>query len=386
MADFPSAPDLLRIARDEVLLKNSQLTRDIVERAGSDANALTAASVAVGDAVVGQLIRVTAALSIDNAKGADLDRLLFDRFQLTRKDASPALGSVVLSASVAVVGSFLIPVGTVFQTTDNKQFASTAERTFLSGQTSSPSVPVASVLAGLGQQVRPASIRAIVSSIAGAPAGLTVTNALASSGADDAELDDDFRARGKLFYQTARRGTLLAIQAGALAVPGVRRATVFEEVDPDGSAARVVELVVADAFTEQLVLAAVLPVAYAAQSAELTAAVQAGLSDVRAAGIQVVVTTASVVLLGVTLGLRFRPSVDVEATSQAARAATVSYVNSLAPGASFVVADLVEVLRGVPGLQVLGGEVLAPTLDQSTLPASVYRTSLGLVTVTTQGA
>lgn len=384
MADFPSAPDLLRIARDEVLLKNTLLTRAIVERSGSDANALAAASVAVGDAVVGQLIRVAAALFIDTAKRADLDRVVFDRFQLLRKDASPARTEVVLTAPVVLVGSFAVPEGTLFRTGDGKQFASTAAHTFLSGQLSSPSIPVASVLAGSSQQVRAGSITTLSSLLTGAPAGLTVTNALASTGADDAEEDEDFRARAKLFYKTARRATLEAIEEGALAVPGVRKATAFEVIEPNGSAARLVELVVADAFTEQLIVADVLPTSYATQSAALTLLIAAGLRNVRAAGIQVAITVANVQLVGVTLGLRFRAGVDVEATSSAARAATVSYVNSLKPGAALVITDLETALSVVPGLQVLGGEVLAPTDDLAVQPSVVLRTSVGLVTITTQ--
>lgn len=380
--DFPSTPDLLRIARDEVLAKNSSLTKEIVDRAGSDANALMAASVAVADAVVGQLIRVTAATNIDNAKGKDLDRLLFDRFQLLRKDASPGLTTVELTLPTAALSSFLVPEGTQFLTSDGKLWTSSSQRTFPA--TAGPvSVPVRSALAGLSQQVRPGSITRVVSQLS-APAGLSVTNALASAGADDAESDEAFRARGKLFYRTARRGTLLAIESGALAVTGVRTARAFEVTDPSGSPARLVNLSVADAFTEQLVNALALPVSYATQSAALAERVRAGLSDVRAAGIGVVITVANVQLLGITLGLRFRASADVAATSAAARAVVTSFVNALAPGAPLIITELEEALGVVPGVILLGGEVLAPTLDVVPAVTTALRTSEGLITVTAE--
>lgn len=383
MADFPTAPDLLRIARDEVLGKNSSLTREIVDRAGSDANALMAASVAVADAVVGQLIRVTAANNIDNAKGKDLDRLLFDRFQMLRKDASPGITNGQLTLPTAAPASFAVPEGTQFLTSDGKLWVSTAQRTFPAGSAGPVNVPVQSALAGLAQQIRAGSLTRVVSTIVGAPAGLAVTNADASSGADDAELDESFRARGKLFYRTARKGTLAAIESGALAVQGVRTARVFEVTD-SGGPARLVELVVADAFTEQLVNATTLPTSYETQSQLLAARVAAGLSDVRAAGIGVVVTVGSVQLIGVTLGLRFRASVDVEATSAAARAAVVSFINALAPGETLVISDLEQALGVVPGIVLLGGEVLAPTLDVTPATTVALRTSDALVVVTAE--
>jgi uncharacterized phage protein gp47/JayE len=384
MADFPSTPDLLRIARDEVLLKNSALTREIVDRAGSDANALTAASVAVADAVVGQLIRVTTGLSVSNAKGADLDRLLFDRYQLVRKGDAPAVTNVQLSTPAPAASNFAIPVGTQFRTSDNKLFASTAQRTFLAGSSGPLNVPVASVLAGLSQQARAGTITSIVDTIPGAPAGLSVTNAEATSGAADAELDEAFRARGKLFYATAARGILSAIEAGALAVPGVETARAFEVIDPDGSPARLVNLVVADAFTQQLVNATSIPGTYETQSQALATLVRAGLSNVKAAGIGVTVLVANVELVGITLGLRFRASVDVDAVSAAARAAVVGFVNSLAPGVSLVIADLEAALAVVPGIILLGGEVLAPTLDVTPGTTTALRTSEALVVVTAE--
>jgi hypothetical protein len=384
MADFPSTPDLLRIARDEVLLKNSALTRDIVDRAGSDANALTAASVAVGDAVVGQLIRVSAALAVATAKGADLDRVLFDRYGLIRKDAAPALGNVELTLPSAAASNFAIPAGTQFRTSDNKVFASTAQRTFLAGSSGPLSVPVASVLAGLSQQARAGTITSIVDTISGAPAGLACTNAEATSGAADGELDEAFRARGKLFYSTSARGTIPAIEAGALAVAGVETARAFEVIDTNGFGGRLVDLVVADAFTQQLVNATSIPGSYETQSQALAVAVRAGLTNVKAAGIGVTVRVANVQLVGVTLGLRFRAGVDVDAASAAARSVVVSFINSLAPGVTLVIVDLEAALAVVPGIQVLGGEVLAPTLNLTPGTTTALRTSEGLVVVTAE--
>lgn len=381
MPDFPTAQDLFRIARDEVLVKNSALTRAIVERAGSDANALTAAGVAIGDAIVGQLIRVNADLFMATARKDALTRLIFDRYQLPRKEATPAVGEVTFSLPAPAASAFTIPADTQLRTQDGKLFLTTVERTFPAGAASLAGVVVVSSLAGLSQAARAGTITSLISSIAGAPAGLTVNNPLATAGSSDEEGDEAYRARGQLFYKTARRGTLAAIRAGALAVPGVRTASVFEALEADATPARLVEVVVADEFTEQLVDVTTTPPTYVAQAQALRADVLSALEDVRAAGIQVVVTIANVRLLGVTLGLRFRAGADVQAASSAAKAVIVAYTNALAPGATFVVADALVQLSTVPGLVVTGSEILAPTLDETALPHVVLRTTAALVTV-----
>jgi uncharacterized phage protein gp47/JayE len=126
------------------------------------------------------------------------------------------------------------------------------------------------------------------------------------------------------------------------------------------------------------------PGSYETQSQALADAVIAGLLDVRAAGIQVVVQVANVDLVGVTLGLRFREGVDVDTVSAAARAAVVSHVNSLNPGEPLVIADLEEALSVVPGIILLGGEVIAPTLDVTNGATTAFRTSDALVVVTAE--
>ena len=46
--DFPSFNDLFRVAESEVLSRNSRLTQPVIERQGTDSNALVAGSAAVG--------------------------------------------------------------------------------------------------------------------------------------------------------------------------------------------------------------------------------------------------------------------------------------------------------------------------------------------------
>jgi hypothetical protein len=379
VTDFPTSNDLFRIARDEVLGRNSSLTREVVEREGTDANALTAASVATADEVVGQLVEVQTGLFLDTAKRSKLDRLVFDRYQLTRKPAAPARGAVQFSTPAAVVVGFVIPAGTRLATTDGKTFVTTAAVTFPGGSSGPVAASVQSTRAGSSQQARKGTITTILDTIAGAPGNMTVTNPLATAGADDEESDADYALRARLFYTTSKRGTLPAIRLGALSTPGVRTADVFETVEPSGVSARLVEVVVADAFTEQLVDTTAVPVLYEAQSQVLAEDVRETLLEYRSAGIQVVVTVGVVNLLGVTLGLRFEAGADITAAVAGAKAAIVSYVNGLGPGESFSRAAAEDALRTVPGLVVLGGEVVSPPGDVVAGTLEVLRTATSLV-------
>lgn len=380
MADFPTYRDLQEVAKREVLAHSARITREAYEREGSDVGALGAAGAATGDAVVGQLIRFSAETSLDSAKGSALDRLVFDRYNgMLRKPSSSAVGYAdVSTASPAAVG-FAIPIGTKFTTSDGRQFEATDQRTFPAGSSGPVQVPIQSVLTGASQQAVIGAITSI--SLTTAPPDVSATNLLATAGAADEEKDEDLRKRAKLFYVTSQRGTLRAIERAALDVPGVRRASARDVIESDATPARIVELVISDAFTEQLVDSTVLPGNYQAQADLLALQVRSALLDTRAAGIQVVVRIGVVQLLGVALLLRYRQGANIPAANQGARARTVAYVNDLSPGDPYVVDDLLSTLETVPGLNVLGGEVLSPATDLVAAPLQVFRTSTAQVVI-----
>lgn len=392
MADLPSFNDLFRVARDETASRSSELTLAILNREGSDANAITAGSAAVGDECIGQLSTALANLYLDTCSGEKLDRLVADpRFGgLIRKSASPSVGYVTFSLSSAAVTSFLIPSGTTLSTTDGKTLTTTTDATFASGSTTLAQVPVQTTLAGLDQQCAVGTITNIVSAITGSPDGLTVTNPLATSLADDDELDDALRDRARLNYTTQARGTLKAIRAAALGVSGIRKATVFEVQDVNGYSGRLVELVISDAFTDSLVNVGT-SATYQAQASLVTQTIQDALDEVRACGISVNVTLATVAMTSVQLSLRYSANTDAATAAKSARQAVVATINGLSPGETLTVAAIENALAQVPGLVVLGTIVGSPSFGcdvvsptGNIIPASsfeVIRTMLSLVTV-----
>lgn len=379
--DAPTFQELERVGASEMMARNGALTLEVVNRDGSDANVLNGGGAAIADRVVGHNVAMAAELFLDSAQRTALDKLVFDRYGLRRKSAAAARTTAEFSTLTANPAVFSIPVDTPIGTNDGRVFVVTAAAVFPAGVTGPISVSVRSVLAGLSQQVGVGRLTSILSAISGAPSDLRVTNSLASAGADDEEDDPSLRERARRFFTTARRGTLAALEAAALAVPGVRRATATEAIDAFGRPAGVVELVVADTFTEQLVGTAPTPAAYVTQSQVLAAAVNAALYDVRAAGIYVRTRVAHVILLPVVLGLTFVAGADPDAAALAARSLVVSAINGLDPGEGFVVRDLVEVLKLLPELDPAGIVVLSPAGNVTVQTLSVLRTSLALVTV-----
>lgn len=384
MPDMPRFTDLFNIGRDEILSRNALLSKDVAEREGTDVNVLLAAMAAMADEVAGQLAYVAAGVYLDSAQKQQLDRYAFDRYGLVRRSAAGSVGAVTFSLPTPAAGAFTIPDSTQLQALDGNQFLTVGNNVFAAA-TSSLVVPVRSALAGSAQNEKAGQINSILGAVAGAPAGLSVTNTLATFGASDDEPDDDLRRRCRAFFVTARRGTKAAIEQGALSVPGCVRASAFEVLDAVGRPARLVLLAVADQYTEQFANYSVVPPAYETQSQQFAANVFAGLDEYRAMGIYVSVVVAQVILQGVLLSLTFQAGADVDYTATLAKAAVVNYVNALAPGEPFVPADLQQRLTAIPGLQITGDEVASPEGVVQPKPLQVIRTSLGAVACAVAG-
>jgi hypothetical protein len=379
MPDLPNFDDLFRIGRDEVLTRNAKISRDSVEREGMDANIMIAAGAAMGDEVVGQVASLAAAIFQDSAVGPDLDRLLFDRYGLIRRQASPSFGSVEFSTTVVSPTTFSIPTGTIVQTDSGLQFITVETGTFLVGTVGPVVVAVRSVLAGASTNAGIGLITSIISRITGSPTDLVVTNSLATAGADDAEKDPSFRDRGRRFFVTARRGTLDALEVAGLGVTGVSRASAFEVLDAYGRSNKYVQLIVTDGYTEAFADYSTVPPRYQVQSQFLTAQVSLAIQNYRAFGIFVQPYVAKVILQAVQLALAFTAGADVNTVALKARAAVVNYINDLKPGTTMSIATIQSRLQLIAGLSYTGREVMSPAGDVLPKPLQVIRTSLGIV-------
>lgn len=376
--DFPSFSTLFQTARAKALQSSKDLSLDVINREGTDANILIASACAAAEQVIGQLVSVTAGLYLDSANGEALDRLLFDRYGLTRKVAQQALGSVVFSLPTAATEAFTIPAATQLATPDGIGYETIEAELFPAGATSL-TVSIRSLLAGVSQQAKIGTITNLVGAVPGAPPGLTVTNTVATFGAADRESDADFRARGQAFFTTVQRGTLAALVQGALTVPGVVRASAYEQVDQNGAPANFVILVIADTYTDTLAQLSVVPPVYEQQSKVLAQQVFNALQDYRPAGIFVQVQVAQVIPQPIGLALSFKAGVDIDTVANNARAAVVNVINNLNPGDTLQPSALQTALNGVAGLYITGAEVQSPAGPVIANPLQVFRSSLALV-------
>lgn len=385
--DFPKASELFRTYRDTIVAKSTRVTMNAVDRDGSDVNLVGAGGAAMGEEIVASVADVEEGFWLDSTRGVKLDRLVWDRFQITRNPAASSFVYVHFSCTAANPLAFAIPAGTKVSTGDGVVFITVVTESFPVGSTGPIAVLARSSLAGPDQNVDENTITSITSQVANAAAGFVATNPAAATGGASRETDSQLRARARRFWTAARRGTKSAIELGALSVPGVITANAFEGLTGPAYPNRMVTLVVSDAFTDALVKQGVTVPTYALKSQAFGVQVGNGLDEYRACGIPVFVRVGQVALISVILRLRFSATAasDIDTLTLLARTSVVNLVNRGGGGDVFDPAAVTALLKSIPGLDVRGDEVVSPA--GSVIPSSPYqllRTSLALVTTDTQ--
>ena len=367
MADFPSRLDLYKLARTYVLTRAQKIDPAQVDVAGSDVNLYVGIASVVGYQLVMSLAQNVNSLLLDGAYGDDLDRYGVDRYQLPRKGAAAAVGAVRIYRTNPAAGSGTVPMSTPLQTLNGIEYITSQSVSFGTSDLTAI-VNVRAAVGGKTSQVGANTIRQFSQPQLLWDKTLQVNNDLPTAGGEDTEPDDVYRERIRAFWNTARRGTLSAIQYGALTVPGVVSATVTEAlvgVQP----ARVVNLRIADSS--------------GVASSALAATVQASLDDYRAAGIAVIVDTSTPQIVTVQLKLTFSASVDSTILSENVRTAVVEYINSLAVGEVLYKSSLFAQLQRyqTSGLIVTQDTIVAPAGDLVPSTGKTLRARLANVTV-----
>jgi len=369
--DNPSREDFFKIGADVVLARS--LSRDDgrtvspeeVYTEGSDINIMIAGSSAMAD----EVMRVTCAkmndLLFGTAQGDALDRLVLDRFngEIPRLEASASIGDVLLFRDAAFAASALVlPTGTVLKSKSGLSFETVFPATFSAGAIGPITVraratetgPAASVLAGE------------ISSFLVPIQGVSVTNPNRFAGGSFAESDARYLARAQKFFSVARRGVLAAIEFGALRVPGVTQASVFEDVDAGGHPTGWLDVYVSDQ--------------NGAGNAALASLVLTELEDWRCGGVTVIVSGSTPVIQDVVVVGRFESGTDSTLAFEEFRRRLVSTINTLGPGDTLLRSIIVEVGRGVPGLIVENDFVQVPAGDIVPTSGETIRVTLASIT------
>lgn len=329
--DLPSRLDLYAIGRDYVTQRATKIDPGQVDVLGSDVNIFVGSQSCVSDTLVKQLGYSVARLYLDGCEGDDIDRYAFDRYggDITRKGASPALGSVTFTRLTLTGGVGSIPNGTRLTTLTGVEYITTTDANFGSGTLSSKA-SVRAVQAGKATQVGQNAIRKFSKPSEIFDRTISLTNPLATAGGEDVEDDDTFKSRIRDFWRIARRGILSAIEFGAKTVPGVVSAQAIEALTATAQPARVVNLYIADSS--------------GVASVELGKLVTTALLDFRAAGIAVILSTSIPQIVSVVLALSFRAGVDTVTLSNLVAAAVVEYINSLPVNGTLLINDLGAIL------------------------------------------
>lgn len=347
-ADFFNIGAEETVSRSLARPPNQRISRDAVFTEGTDVNIILASASAMADEVIRNLALRCGALFLDSAEGEDLDRLVNDRFGPTvqRKQPAPALAVLQFQRPDPAGAAIILDIGTRIRTERGTEFQTTQVLSIPAGSVVPVEIQAQAVVVGTGGNV---AVGTIVKFVQSPPPGLVVSNDEPATGGADIESDASLRERARDFYRTARRGTLAAIEFGALTVAGIKSALALEKVDDDGDPTGVVQLFVADAQGQA--------------NQALSNSVRLALEEFRAAGIVVDVFGATPVFTNIEYRLRFEPGIDNNAAFEELRFLTVVAVNNLAPGAILPVSLLFEQARRVPGIVVLEDAVVDPSGD-----------------------
>jgi len=367
MADAPTQRDLFLVGRNNALLSPTRFDRAIIDTDGSDVNTVLNSSAAMGEEVVRYLQVSLNELALATSRGEALDRWVYDRYQLTRKEATNAVVTLSLQRSDGTIG-FTIPEGSRFGTEDGVVFAIVNDVAFGAGVLGPLTVLATAERTGPEGNVSEGTITQVLT--AQADSSLAVTNLQVAAGGNERETDDELRARARDFFVTPRRGTREAIEFGATEVGRVDQASaeeVFQEStglpgyrvllnisDPDGQS-----------------------------NAALGDEVARSLDEYRALGVPVSVVPAVPQFVNIAAsGLQFTSGANTTQVLQNAANAVLALVNGLAPGATLRYADILRVLSNTEQLIVPNGAVSTPAGDLVPLTGTVIRTTRDRISLT----
>lgn len=375
VAALPTREDLFQVGAREVFSRGAnrppeaRVSPQAVFTPGTDINIVLAACSAMGDEALRHLALRIAALFLDGAEGTDLDRLVADRFspQIVRKQAAAAVVPISVSRPIppSAGAALTLDVGTKVRTRNGTEFELTQAIAFPLNSTGPFTGTAQAVLSGTGGNVAAGEI--VQFSQTPVDATLLVTNPEPASGGTNVESDASLRARAREFFNTARRATLSAIEAGALSVDGVEAATSDEAIGPDGLQTGLVRLYIADSLGRS--------------NAVLAEAVRLALREYRAGGVPVTVLTTQPRFESISYQLSFRSGTDTRAAIAQLKTLTVAAVNVLFPQEPLQRSLLMALARSIPGAIVPDNAVQLPAGDIVPDAAQVIKTSLDRVLV-----
>lgn len=361
-------------AKAEILARPNAPSREVIDATGSTYNNVCHA-IAAGAEEVEWLAQIfVESLFLDLAKGDQLSRLGADRYNVIRKGATSAVVFMVIARPTAAAGAVTVDGGAIIRTDDGVRFRISGDVAFQADALGPGIITAVAVEPGVVGNVAENTI--VVWETTPPDATLTVRNDEMAAGGNAEESDEDYRARCRAAFVTARKATLEAIRQGAIAVPEVREASAFEVLDPEGHPAGAVIVTIADEEGHA--------------NEAMVNAVNLSQVEYRAAGVGVFPQIASVRFERIRIRIRWRPGQATPANALAARQAVIAVVNRLDPRAAppgsdcepqalLTVGLIQAAVRTLPGCVDL--DVLEPVGTVVPDSGEIIRTGLAYVEV-----
>lgn len=303
---------------------------ELVFAEGDVSLALEHGSAAMADACIRLSVQAFRDSFIDGAKGDALTALVDDHLNIQRQVATKSQATVAFSRTGGGAGGTLaagFAIASQFDTAGNTvTYTLDGAVTFAGGDNGPHSIGVTAQVAGKAGNVAIGKITRLIDTPFSAV--VTCTNAAVAGGGNDKESDDELRVRARNFWQTLRKGTLGAIEFGALVVGSVRIARATE--DPISG---IVTLVVTDSDGNS--------------TAQMVADVISEIENWRAAGSIVTVLGGTALLVDVTGVLIAEPGVDTSVLGPVAADAIIGRINKQRQGETLFLDSIKSAAIGV---------------------------------------
>jgi hypothetical protein len=367
MPTAPSFQDLL----DQGLAEAQSRRPDLQFAEGDVSLAILHGAGAMGDATIrfgSQAFRDT---FIDGATGDALSILVDDHLNIQRQFATAAQVTVTFSrTSGGAAGSISANTGiaTGFNAKGQEiQFLTLTSINVPLGNNGPFTTLATAVIAGRDGNVAAGTINRITDSLFDTT--FAVTNVLGAGGGNDEETDEALRERARNFFSTLRRGTLAALEYGALQVPSVRVAVAIENTVTGITIVRVSD-------------------SDGNSSSQMVADVTTELENWRVASSVVTVVGGAKVLLDISAVLTVRPSFDVSAVDTLFQDAITNRIGKLRVGEVLYLDSLIAAIIAVSPDDVLdvtftsivkGGVPQSPTANVVADVSEVLRAGVVVV-------
>lgn len=227
----PSASDLLSLFITEVQTRRP----DLAFLDGDVSEAMGYGAVAMADAIIGWASVQIRNLFFGGAVGEDLDTIIMDRLGLAREPASRAYGEVTFTRGSGPAGNAGTiaagtQIGTAIAADETRNIVTTDTDLSIPTGPGTWTVGVTASDYGRNGNCQSGTLRQIIDQVLGGDSTLTVDNAEEIAGGNDSQSDEDYAAAARQLWLTMVRGTLSALETGALTVSTVRVAIATENL------------------------------------------------------------------------------------------------------------------------------------------------------------